>query len=548
MKPRAQFNSAEAGKKVEAERCAKGRSRKPTFTRPRAGASGPYVASKWKTNLGMLHQSQALKAPAADKARDRSETGGGCGESRTLAGNMVEVCGAEQAAPVTSIRSKDGESGRKANVQGRVFVLGKRHQPLMPCHPARARKLLNAGRAVIVRTFPLVIRLKKQTTGTTQPVVYKLDPGAKTTGIAVVRVDPLNPSTQHIVFTAELAHRGFAIRDSLIQRASFRRARRARKTRYRSPRFLNRRRGKRMGWLPPSLRHRIETISSWTTRLRRFAPISGIGMELVRFDLQKIEAPDIAGAEYQQGELAGYEVREYLLEKWGRCCAYCDAKNIPLQIEHIVPKARGGSNRVSNLTLACVRCNTKKGAQDIREVLARDPKRLAKILSNAKAPLASAAAVNATRFALLNELEKTGLPVTTSSGGRTKWNRTKLGLAKTHALDAACVGTVDTLTGTQIVPLAIKAMGRGTRQRTRLTAHGFPRGYLSPAKSHFGFRTGDIVKANVTHGKRTGFYFGRVAVRASGSFNIQTKSATIQGIAYRFCAIVQRADGYGYAN
>lgn len=76
--------------------------------------------------------------------------------------------------------------------------------------------------------------------------------------------------------------------------------------------------------------------------------------------MQALENPDIEGAQYQQGTLAGYEVREYLLEKWGRTCAYCDAKDVPLQIEHIHPKAKGGSNRISNLTLACPSCNAKK--------------------------------------------------------------------------------------------------------------------------------------------------------------------------------------------
>jgi 5-methylcytosine-specific restriction endonuclease McrA len=84
-------------------------------------------------------------------------------------------------------------------------------------------------------------------------------------------------------------------------------------------------------------------------------------MELVKFDTQLMENPDISGIEYQQGELAGYEVREYLLEKWGRKCAYCSETDLPLQIEHIIPRSRGGSDRVSNLTLACEGCNRLKG-------------------------------------------------------------------------------------------------------------------------------------------------------------------------------------------
>lgn len=103
-------------------------------------------------------------------------------------------------------------------------------------------------------------------------------------------------------------------------------------------------------------------VTTWVARLRRLCPITALSQELVKFDTQAMQHPEIAGMEYQQGELAGYEIREYLLEKWQRRCAYCQASKVPLQVEHILPKARGGSNRVSNLTLACEPCNQAKGA------------------------------------------------------------------------------------------------------------------------------------------------------------------------------------------
>ena len=88
--------------------------------------------------------------------------------------------------------------------------------------------------------------------------------------------------------------------------------------------------------------------------------------------------------------LAGYEVREYLLNKWERRCAYCSVENVPLQVEHIQPRASGGTNRVSNLCLACEPCNTKKGTQDIKIFLAKKPDVLKKILVQAKRPLKDA--------------------------------------------------------------------------------------------------------------------------------------------------------------
>jgi 5-methylcytosine-specific restriction endonuclease McrA len=143
-------------------------------------------------------------------------------------------------------------------------------------------------------------------------------------------------------------------------------------------------------------------------------------MELVRFDIQQLENPEISGIEYQQGELLGYEIREYLLNKWDRKCTYCKTKNIPLQVEHIHPKAKGGSNRISNLCLACEKCNLKKGTQDIKDFLSKKPDLLKQIMVQVKRPLKDATAVNSTRWGLFNQLKLTELPVTTGSGGQTK--------------------------------------------------------------------------------------------------------------------------------
>jgi len=431
-----------------------------------------------------------------------------------------------------------------------VFVLDKRKQPLMPCSEKRARLLLGRGRAVVVRVYPFTIRLKDRTGGDMQPVRIKIDPGSKTTGIALVReIDTLDPETGevtravHVLWMGELAHRGRQISKSLEQRRATRRRRRN-QLRYRAPRFLNRTRPK--GWLAPSLQHRVDTTISWVGRLRRLAPITELAQELVRFDMQAMQNPEIAGVEYQQGTLSGYEAREYLLEKWHRTCVYCGVKDVPLQIEHIQPKSRGGSNRISNLALACEPCNRKKGAQLVEVFLKGKPDLLKRLQAQAKAPLRDAAAVNATRWALYQTLKQTGLPVSTGSGGLTKFNRQRLGIPKTHALDAACVGQVDALHGGHCPTLAIKATGRGSYKRTSLTKHGFPRGYLMRQKQVKGFQTGDMVRAIVPKGTKMGVWSGRVAVRKTGSFNIQAPGGAIQGISHRHCTLTQRADGYGY--
>ena len=425
-----------------------------------------------------------------------------------------------------------------------VFVLDRSGQPLMPCSEKRARLLLARGRARVHRLTPFAIRLIDRHAGTCsfQPLQVKLDPGSKTTGIALVRED-LDGGVA-VLNLFELAHRGRQISEALTARRAMRRRRRA-NLRCRAPRFDNRR--KPAGWLAPSLRHRVDTTEAWVARLRRLAPVTGIAQELVRFDMQAMDNHEIAGVEYQQGTLAGYEVREYLIEKFGRKCAYCDASDAPLNIDHVHPRASGGTNRVSNLVLACIPCNAKKGARPVEEFLAKDPARLARVLAQTKRPLKDAAAVNATRWALFNALKAMGLPVIVASGGRTKWNRHCHAIPKTHALDAACVGNVPALTGWRKPALNIKATGRGSYQRTRLDAYGFPRGYLMREKSVNGFRTGDLVRADVPKGKKTGVHTGRVAVRRTGSFNIQTGSDVVQGISHKHCRLLQRSDGYGYA-
>jgi len=417
-----------------------------------------------------------------------------------------------------------------------VFVLDANKQPLNPIHPGWARKLLSAGRAAIYRRYPFTIILKHEVVDSEiHPLRLKIDPGSKRTGLAIV-----NDDTGDVVFAAELEHRGQRIKKSMDSRRAIRRGRRSRKTRYRKPRFSNRRR--KEGWLPPSLRSRVENVATWIARLQKLCMITAISLELVKFDTQKMQNPEISGVEYQQGELHGYEVREYLLEKFGRKCVYCGAKNVPLQVEHIVPNARGGSSRVSNLTLACEPCNKKKSNQTAEEF------GYPKVQAQAKKPLKDAAAVNTTRWALYRRIKATGLPVEVGTGGRTKYNRSVRKLPKTHWLDAACVGasTPEALKVEGITPLIITATGRGSRQMCGTNKHGFPIRHRTRRKQFFGFQTGDIVKAVVPKGKKAGTYVGRLLVRATGSFDIRTKSERIQGINQRYCSIIQRNDGYNY--
>ena len=420
-----------------------------------------------------------------------------------------------------------------------VFVLDRHKQPLMPCTPKRARLLLARGRAVVHRIKPFVIRLRDRCVedSVLQESVLKIDPGSRTSGMTLVRAEETSEGeVHHALFCSEVQHRGEAVHRGKQTQSQARRRRRSANLRHRAPRFDNRAVAK--GWLPPSLLSRVGNILTWTRRYGRWVPIRRIEVEQVRFDTQLLANPEIQGVEYQHGELAGWEVRAYLLLKYAYRCAYCSKTDVPFEIDHIRPRSRSGSNRISNLALACHGCNTAKGNQTAHEF--GHPE----VEDRAKRPLRDVAAVNATRLALVEALRRFGWPVGTWTGGRTRWNRARLGIKKTHANDALCVGEIVGVKLGKLKTLRIKATGRGEHCRTNWTAEGFPCGYKMRQKQVRGFKTGDLVRAAVSAPLKTaGIHLGRVAVRASGSFRV----GRVDGINARYCVLVQRADGYEYA-
>jgi len=416
-----------------------------------------------------------------------------------------------------------------------IFVLNKNKQPLSPCHSAVARKLLKTGKAVIHKKYPFTIRLKELKYSENKGEFrLKIDYGSRYTGLAIL-------NNYNIIFLAQIYHKT-NIKKNMDSRRALRRSRRNRKTRYRKPRFNNRKR--KEGWIPPSLQSRVDNIKNWVIKLQKLCPLTNISYENVKFDTQLMQNPEISGVEYQQGILQGYEIREYLLEKFNRKCVYCGKENVRLEVEHIIPKARGGSNRVSNLTISCHDCNIAKGTQTAEEFGHPEINKLV------RKSLKDAALVTTTRWKVYSVLVETGLEVECGTGARTKMNRIKLGLPKDHHYDAICVGksTPEKIIFKTNNVLYIKAKGRGSHCRTNLDKYGFPRGYLARQKFFFGFQTGDIVKAIVPKGKYKGIHIGAVACRKTGSFDIKNKEGVRigQGINHKYCNILSRADGYEY--
>ena len=213
---------------------------------------------------------------------------------------------------------------------------------------------MRKGKAVIHKKHPFTIRLKEHkevNKKNKDEYRLKIDYGSRYTGLAILK------KNKGVVWLAQIEHRT-DIKKKLDNRRAYRRRRRSKNLRYRQPRFDNRKRKK--GWIPPSLQSRVDNIESWVNKLIKLCPLTHISYENVKFDTQLMNDSTIKGIEYQQGTLMGYEIREYLLEKFKRKCVYCGKTDIPLEIEHIIPKSRGGSNKIDNLAIACRSCNQAK--------------------------------------------------------------------------------------------------------------------------------------------------------------------------------------------
>lgn len=360
-----------------------------------------------------------------------------------------------------------------------VIVLNMRGKPLMPTSPRKARLLLKKGKAKVVNRNPFTIQLKYPTGEAKQPIILALDPGYKNVGFSAT-------TNKRELISGEVILRT-DIPDKLKEKKMYRTNRRSRNTRYRKPRFDNR--GIPKGWLTPSIQHKLDTYINLVNKFNNILPISQINVEISPFDIQKMQNADISGIEYRQGELQGYEIKEYLLEKWHRQCAYCKIENVPFETEHIIPTSRGGTNRVSNLTIACHQCNQKKGNMTATEFGHPD------IQLQAKQSLKAAAFMNVVRSRLVDIIKKEFPQYICNKtyGYVTKHNRIKLELEKTHANDAFVIAHHNNkLNFDQIrsKPYQVKQIRRNNRS-LQLNRKGFK---PSVRTKRYKYSPGDLIK------------------------------------------------------
>lgn len=360
---------------------------------------------------------------------------------------------------------------------------------------------------------------------------------ARITGIAIT------DDKDSVVMLAELEHRGHVIKRNLDSKRIVRKSRRQRKTRYRPSRFLNRTKPK--GWIAPSVKSRADNVINFIRKYKKLLNINKVMIERVSFDVAQMSSEvKLYGVDYQQGPLYQKKLRNFIFSRSNGKCAYCGAK--AEEIDHVVAKSNGGTNSTYNLIASCRSCNERKSNLTLKafgKIMNKDyshlePKKLPK----------HASIVQSARNYMIKEITKIIPDTTAHDAWLTKYNRDELGLPKEHYYDALSVGEdLPKFNFLTDKVLQISAQGRGSRQMCRVDKYGFPRTSAKASKSVKGFQTGDIVKAVVPKGlKREGEYFGRVAVRSNGGFDIKMNKDTIQGIGYKYCRIIQRCDGYLY--
>ena len=408
-------------------------------------------------------------------------------------------------------------------------VLDQQGKPLMPTtRLGKVYRLLKTQKAHIVSYEPFTIQLDYEPdTHVIQPMTLGVDSGAIHSGYSVA-----NEHREY--YSAEVVARN-DISNRLSDRRMYRQNRRSRKTRYRKPRFKNRK-NKKKGWLAPPLEQKVAVQVNEINHLHRYFPIETIIVEVAEFDIQKIKNPDISGIEYQQGTLQGYNIRNYLLEKHKRRCFYCRKIVSDFEVEHMIPKARGGSNRIDNLTLSCHDCNEKKGTLTAEEFIQQtlSAKKAAvklKQLPKEKRLFKYMAHMNATRWTLYNTIKEKYPNVKMTYGYITKYNRIQAGLPKAHHVDAKCITGFITVPSMSQTVVKVK-MRRHNRQLHRAT---FSKGHIRKAAClptvTFGFQLYDLVLFNnhryYIKGRRSSGAFALVSIEGLKDENRNYKKLTL---------------------
>jgi len=375
-----------------------------------------------------------------------------------------------------------------------AFVKSRTGKPLMPCSRAKARHLLQAGKAKVLRCEPYTIKLLVDCSEQTQEVVAGMDVGSKNIGVCVVSK---NDNEIKELFKEEVILNGDGIKKKMTQRKMYRVNRRYRKTRYRPTRFLNRASQNRIGRLAPSIKHKVDCHLKEKKIVESLLPVTKWNIETTQFDIHKISNPEVV--DYQSGDQKGfYNTKEFILYRDNHTCQICGCKNKKLQVHHIIERSKGGTDDPKNLTTLCVECHDKVHSGVIENLKVRRS-----ITKNADH-------VNI----ISSQIKKHFGDYISTFGYETKYKRELMGLPKTHYNDALAICLNDEEAKSNNIKLlnyyyVKKMVAKGDYKQTR----GSRSEIKIPTKKLFGFRKFDKVKTP----KGIGFV---KAKRARGYFHI----------------------------
>ncbi|MCB9640113.1 MAG: HNH endonuclease [Myxococcales bacterium] len=403
-----------------------------------------------------------------------------------------------------------------------VFVQNQHGVPLMPCSPAKARRLLHAGKAKVLRRTPFTLKLLYGCSGYKQPVVAGMDTGSKTLGCAAV-------ANGQVVYQSEVTLRT-DVSKKMQQRAMYRRNRRGRKTRYRKARWRNRASIRKKGRIAPSVRSKIESHLREKKQVESILPITWWKVETASFDTHKLTNPDVSSLAYQEGAQKGfYNVKAYVLDRDGyRCQSRQKVEHDKvLQVHHKVFRSQGGTETPDNLVTLCRRCH-----EDLHAGMF--------VLKARKSKTKQATEVGIVKAQL-----KKRWSFEETYGYETKYKREQcLGLPKSHANDAVaiCCEDGETVRLDDVLYLKRHVAG-GDYQQTK----GARSEKRIPTGKLFGLRKHDLVRTEkgtgFVKGKRsTGFFALESIDGESLTASVNVKKATTR-LAARTTTLMQRKDG-----
>lgn len=310
-----------------------------------------------------------------------------------------------------------------------VYVLDKNGRPLMPTNRhGKVKHLLKDGKAKVVKRCPFTIKLTYETTNYVQDLTLGVDTGSGTIGTAVSK------DNGDIVYMSEVTVRN-DIANKMTQRASYRRNRRNRKTRYRKARWLNRANSIRSNRFSPTMQSKLHSHVKEIEYIKSILPITKLVFEIGQFDTHLMKNPSLANPKvkhwgYQKGTNYGFEnTKAMVLNRDNYTCQYCKGKHrdSKLEVHHIVFRSQGGSDEESNLITLCHTCHKDLHNGKIHP----------KLNGKAKGTLKYATQMNSIRKQLFrlypNAIETFGYV--------TKADRLNLGIDKKHYYDACVIAT-----------------------------------------------------------------------------------------------------------